>query len=87
MINSKILKNSSSKTKVVEKENMKKSLNVNRKKLKVESGVEESEETVTTFEINYLDDDCHAFFLYDEDDMSEDDEDEDGDGDSDSEEG
>ena len=82
MMNSKILKTALSKKKVVDNKNKKKSLNINKNKSKVESGLEESEETVTTFEINYLDDDCCAFFLYDEDDMSED---EDGDGDGDGE--
>ena len=81
MINSKFLKN---KKKDSVNENKKKSYNINRSKIKVGSGVEESEEAVTTFEINYLHEDCYAFFLYDDDDISEDG-DEDSDSDSDEE--
>ena len=81
MINSKFLKN---KKKDSENENKKKLYNINRSKIKVGSGVEESEEAVTTFEINYLHEDCYAFFLYDDDDISEDG-DEDSDSDSDEE--
>ena len=63
------------KKKVSRNDSGKKLLNNDQNKLKLklncqeELEVKESEDSVTTFEINFVDEECFAFLLYDDDDM------------------